>query len=1126
MSNLTEDTSAAAAVATAAAGPRQHAVAGPLPKCRSSCGRRLRRGPLDNNSIICLRGYREEPLSSATEAAPAAIESGSSHTCHLPSRSRRIIWLSPSLIGGADIALCWSLRDHGQAHLSSNTSSISGCGIGGRGAMCAPPGPPTPSSPRPPTGTLAEADAAADSPKPNECTAEATDEGVSANSTATEQPAAASATAEAATGDVEGAEGEVTPPDEAAGRQRRNRWADESDDLDSPAFDPMTTAATPLPLSLDSRGDFLPPPYPIEDRGLRDLLVSDLDGRTTERDIMQLFQGVKKVRIRKGDGGRRPNSVSAIVSFVSHEAVCAALAMNGRPYPKRGGGNLGGAHRGDRHKGGTGNLRVQVPPKDSLDVCFSKFRTGGLGGGPSAAAADGHKVGGGLDGGTALSSGSVAAAASSSSSPSRGGSWGSGRASGAELRWRKHLKSPEGTASTAAGATGGAAASTKEQHHQRQNHEATGINTSGGSSSPAVALVAPKDLLKEQLKPQGLKLNPAIFGEAKPRDEAALPQKQRETREGPSRQGSPSNMSVLQQGMLAPPPPPSPQQQRQQPPQPHLQKQQPPQPPEQQQRWRSGLLTHQQQQHQQQSSSDRPRRRQDPLCGGRPRDDAPLMSAPKQQQLLQQKASPVSRSHHIPVHPNQGSVSVAGVATAAADPGAAPAAHAESRDSLSTLTEKSANAPRPRRADGWGNWSRATGAQEDTANPPRGGWRVGPASSSNSSSSTIRTGEALADAATKENSSAGENRRRGPPKLADISATSASPANRGSELQQQQQQQQQHQQNQSRGAFGNALLSHDALAARVLPEPTANHQQNDEQQQREQQQTAQRKLKRGLAWQSKGEALQEPPAFEPQEPCVSREGPFLAYEPTGAPHSPSHVLRQQPQQHGFGQGVSGAREDRRSHRGDKRLGGGQGGGGVQGRSSGDSVVRWGLGRTPMEGSATSNQRPAASDDQRPGQRVPAERFGAGSSSSSNSFPRMQSELGTHTDSQRPPTPVSGRAVSARERGGRWQRGPGASRGKRDDNTESASNQKHWRHQGSEGSPSSNTLKVALEEEGAPPCLSTSSRETTAASALAAGEGKARLASQQQLQHRQQQQQHQDRGKMRLENKGSSSQQDL
>ncbi|KAL8448612.1 hypothetical protein Emag_003927 [Eimeria magna] len=998
--------------------------------------------------------------------------------------------------------------------------------------MCAPPGPTTPSSPRPPTGSIAEADAAAASPHSNECPAEATDENISASSQGTERLAATSATADSASGDVEGADGEATPPDEAAGRQRRNRWADESDDLDSPAFDPMTTTATPPPLILDSRGDFLPPPAPrgvavvadglrdprsfglavfasvfsVEDRGLRDLLVSELDGRTTERDLMQLFQGVKKVRIRKGDSGRRPNSVSAIVSFVSHEAVCAALAMNGRPYPRRGGGSLGGAHRGDRHKGGTGILRVQVPPRDSLDVCFSKFRTGGLGGAQSAAVAVTDR-GGGVDGGTALSSGGGAAASSSSSSPSRGGSWGSGRAAGAELKWRKHLKSPEGAAPAAAGAAGGAAASIKEQQHQRQNHEAISNNTTGGSSSPGVALVAPKDLLKEQLKPQGLKLNPAIFGEAKPRDEASLPQKQKDTREGLSRQGSPpSIMSVLQQGMLAPPPPPSPQQHRQQQ-QPHPQKQQPPQPPEQQQRWRSGLLPQQQQQHQQQqSSSDRPRRRQDPLCGARPRDETPLMSAPKQQQLLQQRASPLSRSQHAPVHANQGSASGAGVAAGAVESGAA--GHAEARDSLSTLTEKPANATNTRRTDGWGNWSRVTGAQEDTANPLRRGWRVGPASSSNSSSgSAMRAGETSTDGAFKESSTAGEIRRRGNPKVADVPAACASSTNGHAE--QQVEQPEQDKQSQSGEALGKAAASRDVLASSSLQDPTADQQQNDEHQQHGQQQTAQRKLKRGLAWQSKGEVLKE----APQEPCGSHEGPSLACEPTGAPPSPSHLLRQQQQQQGFGQGFSGGREERRGLRGDKRVGGGQGGSGVQGRGGGGSVVRWGPGGASVDASATPTQRPAGSEDQRPGQRVTADRFGAESTSSSNSssnssgnaLPRMQS-----------------RERFQRVRGGLDGSGALGPLGASVTTTQKASVTKNTGGimVGFEGSPTSNTLRAAIEEEGATPGLSTSSRETTAASALAVGEGKAKVASQQQRQ------QHQDAGKMRLENNGSLSQQEV
>ncbi|KAL8453780.1 hypothetical protein Emed_000721 [Eimeria media] len=1030
----------------------------------------------------------------------------------------------------------------------------------------------------PPTGTLAEAaDGAAAgasaSAHPNGCQAEAAEEGVSASSTGTEQAAAAPAAADAATGDVvEAAEGDATPPDEAAGPQRRNRWADESDDLDSPAFDPMTTAPTPVPLSLDARGEFLPPPAIMEDRGLRDLLVSDLDGRTTERDLMQLFQGVKKVRIRKGESGRRPNSVSAIISFVSHEAVCAALAMNGRPYPRRGGGgSLGGAHRGDRHKGGTGILRVQLPPKDSLDVCFSKFRTGGLGGGQSTAAAASERGGGG-DAGSALSTGGGAAAASSSSPSRGGGSWGSGRAAGAELKWRKHLKSPEGAAATAAGAAGGAAASTKEQQHQRQNHEAVSNNTSAGSSSPAVALVAPKDLLKEQLKPQGLKLNPAIFGEAKPRDEASLPQKQRNSREGVSRQGSPSSIiSVLQQGMLAPPPPPSPQQQRQQHQQ-HQQKQQPPQPPEQQQRWRTGPLLQQQQQHQQQqSSSDRQRRRQDPLCGARPRDDAPLISAPKQQQLLQQRGSPVNRSQHAPGHANQGSMSGAGVGAAAAGEAGAAAGHAEARDGLGTLTEKPANA---RRAEGWGNWSRVGGAQEDSANPMRRGWRVGPSSSGNSSSSsTTRTGEALTDAACKENSSAGETRRRESTQTVDGPAASASSTNGRAE--QQPEQAQQDKQNQSGETGGNAAASHD------VSDSTADQQQNDARQQQEQQQTSQRKFKRGLAWQSKGEALKEGSGLEPQDPSVSQEGPSFACEPTGAPPSPSHPSRQHQHQQGYGQGFGGAREDRRGHRGDKRLGGGgQGGPGGQGRGSGGSVVRWGPGGGPLDASATSTQRGVGNEDQKPGQRIAAARFGGEASSSgnsssnngSNAFTRMQStEMGTHTDGQRLPTPVSGRAVSARERGARWQRGPGGSRGKRDDNTENtvllpaAMRRGIWRARrvvsfstaapeatealllfgeqdqyhypfiyhahiafgelvvvaGSEGSPSNNTLRAALEEDGAPPSLSTSSRETTAASALAVGEGKAKAASQQQ-----QQQQHQEAGKTRLENNGASSKQEV
>ncbi|KAL8432897.1 hypothetical protein ACSSS7_004300 [Eimeria intestinalis] len=996
--------------------------------------------------------------------------------------------------------------------------------------MSAPPGPPNSSSPALPTGTLAEADGAAASPDRNKCPAKGTVEGVSADPAATEQPPATSAAADAATADAEGAEGEATPPDGAVGPQRRNRWADESDDLDSPAFDPMTAAAAPPPLSLEARADFLPPPAPMEDRGLRDLLVSELDGRMTEREIMQLFQGVKKVRIRKGESGRRTASLSAIVSFVSHEAVCAALAMNGRPYPRRGGGGLGGLHRGDRHKGGTGILRVQVPPRDNLDMCFSKFRTGGLGGGQSgaAAASDGHRVGG-ADGGGALSSGGGAAAASSS--PARGGSWGSGRASGAELKWRKHLKSPEGAASTAAGAAETAAASTKEQH-QRQNHEATSNNTSGGgSASPAVALVAPKDLLKEQLKPQGLKLNPAIFGEAKPRDEALLPQKQRDTREGLSRQGFPSNIvSVLQQGMLAPPPPPSPQQHKQQQ-QPHLQKQQPSQPPEQQQRWRSGLLPQQQQhqQHQQQqSSSDRQRRRQDPLCGVRPRDDTPLMSAPKQQQLLQERNSPMTTSQQGPVHADQG----ANAATAEAG---AAAGHAEARDGSSSLTEKPANAAVSRRADSWGNWSRGEGTQEDTANPSRRGWRVGPPSSSNStssSSSTVRPGEALTAAAAKENGSAGETRQRGGPKVADnISAPSASLANGRAEqqLQQQQEHPQQHKQNQSGEASERPVAPFDTLAGGAGSDRAANQQQNEEQQQLEHHQTAQRKTKRGLAWQSKGDAPQEPSVLA-QDPCGSREGPPLACEPTGAPQSPSRVVRQQQHQQGIGQGMGGAREDRRGHRGDKRLGGGQGGPGLQGRGGGGSVFRWGPAGAPLEASASATQRPIASEDRR----VAAERFGAefstishsSSNSSSNTFTRMQStELGTPTDSQRSPTPVAGRGVSARERGARWQRGPGVLRGKRDDNTETVGHQKHWRHHGAEGSPKSNTLRAAPEEEGAPSCLSTSSRETTAASALAAGEGKAKVTSQQQPQQQQEQQQ-QDPSKMGLANKSSSSQQEV
>ena len=184
---------------------------------------------------------------------------------------------------------------------------------------------------------------------------------------------------------------------------------------------------------------------------------------------------------------------TAEVSFISHEAVCAALAMNGRSIPRRGGPP--GGPRGDRHRGGAPQiLRIQLPPPDSLDACFSKFRSGGLGGPPTAAppppaaAPEGPRRGGppssaGVGGGSPLSRGG-----------SGGGPHGGPRGSGGD-KWRRRGKSPE------AAAAGGSSREHQPQQQQQQQQETSG--PSNGSSASAVPLVAPKDLLKEQLKPQG-----------------------------------------------------------------------------------------------------------------------------------------------------------------------------------------------------------------------------------------------------------------------------------------------------------------------------------------------------------------------------------------------------------------------------------------------------------------------------------------------------------------------------------------------------------------------------------------------------------------------------------------------
>lgn len=59
-------------------------------------------------------------------------------------------------------------------------------------------------------------------------------------------------------------EGDTSPITEGGDSSlRRNRWADESDDLDSPAFDPMAPGAAPPPLSLGAP-EAPPPPVVSE----------------------------------------------------------------------------------------------------------------------------------------------------------------------------------------------------------------------------------------------------------------------------------------------------------------------------------------------------------------------------------------------------------------------------------------------------------------------------------------------------------------------------------------------------------------------------------------------------------------------------------------------------------------------------------------------------------------------------------------------------------------------------------------------------------------------------------------------------------------------------------------------
>ena len=207
---------------------------------------------------------------------------------------------------------------------------------------------------------------------------------------------------------------------------------------------------------------------------------------------------------------------SAEVSFVSHEAVCAALAMNGRPLPRRGGALGGGGPRGDRAAKGPLTLKVQLPPPDSLDACFSKFRSGGLGGPSSAAAAGSPTAAAAADAQHRRGPAATAAPAGGSPlsrGPSGGGPQGGPRSANLDNKWRKKGRATDAptNAPAAAPPVPGGSKEQQQEHASSSSSSSSGSSSSSSSSgsgntngtAPTTPLVAPKDLLKEQLKPQG-----------------------------------------------------------------------------------------------------------------------------------------------------------------------------------------------------------------------------------------------------------------------------------------------------------------------------------------------------------------------------------------------------------------------------------------------------------------------------------------------------------------------------------------------------------------------------------------------------------------------------------------------
>ncbi|CDJ37730.1 hypothetical protein, conserved [Eimeria tenella] len=733
--------------------------------------------------------------------------------------------------------------------------------------------------------------------------------------------------------------GDTSPITEGDSSLRRNRWADESDDLDSPAFDPMAPGAAPPPLSLGAP-EAPPPPVVMEDKGVRELLVTDLDHRMTERDISNLFTGVRRVHIKRGDNGRsRSSTISAEVSFVSHEAVCAALAMNCRPIPRRG-TSQGGA-RGDRGRGPL-ILKIQLPPPDRLDACFSKFRSGGLVGAPSAAA----------------SGGSPAAAAASSEGPRRGGSILSGGAGGSPLsrggsgglqgtarsgnldnKWRKKGRSPDPPPPAAP--TQG---SSKEQ---QQDATSSSSSSNSNGTTHVVPLVDPKELLKEQLKPQGLKLNPAIFGEAKPRDETAVLQRLREAREGPSKQvpptcSSPDTSGLQMQSMPVPPPPPPP------PPAPQQQQQQ------QQTRWRSNM---QLQQQQRQCSPERLRRRQDPLCGAKPRDEPPLISAQEQQQ--QQQRQPFAPKHHAST-PGAETVPLKATAAAAGTPPS------------QTLSTEAASATSPVPAERktgagpWGHRLAPSPSQQEEVSPVRRGWRGGQetASSSSSNSSSSSSSITHADAGDAKSSShsrgslggSQQQRNKGSLAVREVCAVSG-PSEVAGELGEQQQQQQA-QQRSIICVAPTAPPRTGPLASQLFLDKVPKQQEQEERQQQQG-----KKPKGRQAWQTKVEGLPDVSSTQ-QSQQPTEEGNSQQTAQDGPPNPPRQVQQnhqqqeQQQQQQGTGHRGSGGRGDWRGGRGDKR-GAGPAGGASAGAGSG--APRWSSGAS----GGPVFQRGQQKDDTRP-----------------------------------------------------------------------------------------------------------------------------------------------------------------